>query len=92
MDPYPTELTKRNQPQQREINKSRIEHTYSIRDKVSLTKPGILRKMSTPRQGPYKVEQVFTNGTIIIRRGPVSERVNIRRVQPYFERSDNDTI
>ena len=73
-------------------NKSRIDHVYSIGDKVLLTKPGILRKMSTPQQGPYKVEQVFTNGTIIIRRGPVSERVNIRRVQPYFERSDNDTI
>jgi hypothetical protein len=29
---------------------------------------------------------VFANGTILIWRGAVSERVNIRRVIPYFER------
>jgi transposase InsO family protein len=74
-------------------NKSRIEHTYKPGDLVTLAKPGILRKMSTPRQGPYKVVQVYTNGTIRIRRDHVSDRVNIRRVQQYYEtdESQNDT-
>ena len=54
-----------------------------------LAKPGILRKMSTPRTGPHEVEAVYTNGTIRIRKGAVSERVNIRRVHP-FHKSDTD--
>jgi hypothetical protein len=70
-------------------NKSRIPHKYKVGDMVLLTKPGINPKLDTPRMGPYKVERVFTNGTIGIRRGVISERVNIRRVTPYFERSDH---
>ena len=40
--------------------------------------PGILRKLSTPRTGPYPVTNVYENGTIQIQKGIVSERVNIR--------------
>ena len=49
-----------------------------------LEKPGIIPKMSQPRNGPYEVIEVFTNGTIMIRKGAVTHRVNIRRVTPYF--------
>jgi hypothetical protein len=71
-------------------NRSRILHNYQVGDKVLLDKPGILRKMTVPRQGPYQVEQVHTNGTIRIRRGAISDRVNIRRVTPFLERDDAD--
>jgi len=70
-------------------NRSRLRHTYKVDDKVLLTKPGINPKLSAPRQGPFKVERVYTNGTIRIRRGAISERVNIRRVTPYFENEGN---
>ena len=66
-------------------NSKRIKHNYKIGDKVLLKNPGILRKMSTPYSGPYEVQEVFTNGTINILKGAVVQRVNIRRVQPYFE-------
>ena len=66
-------------------NKKRIKHDYKVGDKVLLTKPGLLRKLSTPRTGPYLVHQVFTNGTINIQKGAVIQRVNIRRVSPYHE-------
>jgi transposase InsO family protein len=69
-------------------NRSRINHVYRVGDKVLLARPGILRKLSTPRQGPYNVEQVNTNGTIRIRKGAVSDTVNIRRVTPYREPND----
>ena len=69
-------------------NRSRIDHTYTQGEKVLLDKPGILRKMTVPRQGPYEVERVYTNGTIRIRRGAISERVNLRRVTPYTDRDD----
>ena len=69
--------TKINRNNKRE-NDARINHKYKRGDKILLTKPGINRKMSTPRTGPHKVERTYTNGTIRIRRGAISERVNIR--------------
>ena len=67
-------------------NRTRYAHTYKINDKVLYTVPGIVPKMEAPRAGPYRVTQVFTNGTIRIRRGAITETVNIRNVVPYFDR------
>jgi hypothetical protein len=44
--------------------------------------PGILRKFTNPRTGPYPVTEIHNNGTIK-NRGPVSERINSRRLTPY---------
>ena len=66
-------------------NKTRLDHPYSPGDKVSLTKPGILPKMSLRKEGPYTVVQAYDNGTVRIRQGAVSQRVNIRRITPYRE-------
>ena len=66
-------------------NKSRIPHEYKVGDLVTLNKPGIFRKMSTPKLGPYAIERVYSNGTVLIRKGPVAERVNIRRCHPFLE-------
>ena len=36
-------------------------------------------------RGPFQILQTHTNGTITIRRSPmVTERINIRRVRPFF--------
>ena len=64
-------------------NAKRIAHKYKVHDKVLLEKPGKVPKMSRPRIGPYVVTKVFTNGTLNIRKGAVTQRVNIRRVTPY---------
>jgi len=64
-------------------NKSRIPHTYKVGDLVSKRRPGILPKLRRKREGPFEVIAVFDNDTIRIRRGAVSERLNIRRVNPY---------
>ena len=66
-------------------NSRRIIHKYKAEDKVLLLRPGKLRKMSSPRTGPHKVEKTYDNGTITICCGVISERVNIRRVIPYSE-------
>ena len=66
-------------------NKSRIYHEYKAGDKVLLTKPGIVRKLSAPRTGPHEVLGVYPNGTVLLQRGVIQERVNIRRITPYFE-------
>ena len=69
-------------------NVRRVDHDYAVGEKVLVEKPGINRKMSQPRTGPYEIVRVHTNGTVRIRRGAVTERVNIRRLTPYHERSN----
>ena len=66
-------------------NTRRIPHQYKVGDKVLLARPGMLRKLSIPRTGPHIVQAVYTNGTLQIKRGSISERVNIRRVTPFIE-------
>jgi len=72
----------------RRENKRRFLHTYKEGDLVLLDKPGIIPKMDVPRTGPHTVIKVYTNGTVRISRGPIKERVNIRRLSPYHERSN----
>ena len=64
-------------------NSKRIPHTYKVGDEVSLKRPGILPKMSLRREGPHKVIKAYDNGTVRIRKGAISQRVNIRRIAPY---------
>ena len=64
-------------------NKSQVLYDYKVGEHILLNTPGILRKLSTPRTGPYPVTKVCNNGTIQIQKGIVSERVNIRRVSPF---------
>ena len=49
-----------------------------------MKRSGIIPKLSFPRMGPYKVIRTHDNGTVTIQKEPfVTDRVNIRRVQPY---------
>ena len=43
------------------------------------------RKAKDKNEGPYVVTNVFTNGTVRIQRGSINERINIRRLTPFFE-------
>ena len=85
---------------QETINKSNaqenarcIDNDYQVGDRVLLEKPGILRKMSQPRTGPFEIIKVHTNGTVRIRRNNVTEQVNIRRLTPpYFESREASAV
>ncbi len=66
-------------------NRDRVPHDYQTGEKVLFKKEGILRKLASPREGPHTVTRVYDNGTVHIKRGVVSERVNLRRVTPYNE-------
>jgi hypothetical protein len=50
-------------------NKSRIPYECKVRDQALLETPGILRKSSIPRTGPYPVTNVYKNGIIRIQKG-----------------------
>jgi hypothetical protein len=71
-------------------NFSRITHDYKVGDKVLLKKSGKhLKKKKAPRTGPHTFTAIYTNGTLRIQKGNVNERVNIRRLFPYFENADH---
>ena len=66
-------------------NRSRHDWNYKIGDQVLLLKDGILRKgESWYESDPWTITSVHTNGTIRVQRGTKSERLNIRRVTPFF--------
>jgi len=66
-------------------NQSRIPHRYRPGDLVTVKKPGILRKMTIPREGPFKVVRHHDNGSITIETAPFeTKKVNVRRVHPYY--------
>ena len=48
-------------------------------------------KLNPKATGPYTIELVHTNGTVTIRKKPnVFEKVNIRRIKPYYRRANNN--
>ena len=57
--------------QRLESTRKQKEHNYKIGDKVLLQNPGKLRKVTVPYSGPYEVQRVLTNGTIMIQKGAV---------------------
>jgi hypothetical protein len=74
----------------RRENDSRITHDYKVGDNVVLKKPGKhLRELEAPRTGPHIVTAIYTSETLRIKKGNVNERVNIRRLFPYFENADH---
>ena len=54
-------------------NRNRLKHKYKSGDKVLLTKPGIQPKMDTSRTGPHVISKVWSNGTVTLQQGLVSE-------------------
>ena len=40
-------------------------------------------KYKTPFRGPYEIIQTWTNGTVTLRTGSVTNRKNIRNSKPY---------
>ena len=66
-------------------NSKRVAHDYSPGEQVLVTKDGHFRKLDEPYQGPFPITDVYVNGTVRIQRSAtVSERLNIRRITPYW--------
>ena len=65
-------------------NAQRSDYDCVLGRQVSARKDGILGKAETKWTGPFCITFVHTNGTIRIQCGALSERLNIRRVKPFF--------
>ena len=68
-------------------NSKRIPHEYHAGDKVMLHL-GTEYKHEQPYHGPYEIREVHSNGTVTIQKGASTEKVNIRRLQPFIEEND----
>lgn len=69
-------------------NRKRLHHDYVVGDKCLLINE--INNEKRPKaddkhDGPYLITQVYTNGTVRIQRGTINERINIRRLTPFFE-------
>ena len=64
-----------------------MDYDYKFGDKILIVKVGILRKAESPKQKEFwTITTVHTNGTIRVTQGTKSERINVQRVEPYFEK------
>ena len=72
----------------RRENSKRLEHVHQRGDKLLLKVPKkMLRKVERIRRGPFTVISHDDDGTATIQKGPCfTDSVNIRRVDPFFER------
>jgi hypothetical protein len=69
-------------------NRRRLPYDYKIGHKCLIIKNingERLPKADDRNKGPYAITEVYTNGTVRIQKGSISERINIRRLTPYFE-------
>jgi hypothetical protein len=70
-------------------NSKRIDYDYAVGGKVLILKDGILCKAESPKQPePWTNTIVHTHGTIRVTRGTKSKRINVWRVEPFFERDE----
>ena len=66
-------------------NAKRIPHIYHVGDKVLFREIEKAKYGSNPWSGPYIIQQVRDNGSVILQKGVVIEPVNIRLIKPYKE-------
>ena len=68
-------------------NSNRLDFDYKIGDKVLILNKTTFRNKldpSTLPEGPWEIKQVHANGTVSIQRNDYLERMNIRRLRPFF--------
>ena len=70
-------------------NNKCLPHKYKEGNQVLLHKPGICHKLITPKEGPYIIMKVHTNGTVKIQHGIIEETVNLCRLEPFFVQDFN---
>ena len=70
-------------------NSKRTPHDYRVGEMAYILRDGNYRKLEGDKLGPYRITEVFTNGTVRIQKGAVNERLNIRRLTPHFGAAPN---
>ncbi len=67
-------------------NAKRVDYDYKVGDKVLVINEGILHKAeSAYGKEPWTITTVHANGTIRIQCGTKTERLSMRRVEPFTD-------
>ena len=69
-------------------NQGRKEFDYQVGQKILILNKNQMKGKLEPtvlNEGPWTISKVHTNGTITILRNKYLERINVRRVRPFFE-------
>jgi hypothetical protein len=66
-------------------NARRIQHEYKAGDTVLQKNRTDTKFGETEYSGPYTIANVYSNGMVLIKKGIVTEWVNIRLLKPYFD-------
>jgi pyruvate kinase len=69
-------------------NRKRIKYDYKVNDLILLDCGTFQRKLVVKHDGTYQVIRVYSNGTLVIRKGIYVQQVSIRRCTPYFNCSN----
>ena len=64
-------------------NRTRLVHKYKTGDLVLIKNEQSTKYGNTVYSGPYTVTSVHDNGTLHVRKGIVTDVINIRNVHPY---------
>ena len=51
---------------------------------ITSTDIKIKRELVAPNEGPYRVNEIFTNNTVKLQRSPIKEIINIRWLIPFL--------
>ena len=66
-------------------NAKPVMHDYAIGDQVYVGMAGIYHKLDYKKQGPYRITELFSNGTVQIKQRQVNGHINIRRLKPHCD-------
>ena len=65
------------------MNSKRINYNYKVGDQIMIKRYDPT-KLQKKLHGPYPIQQVFTNGTVRVKRAElIDETYNIRKIVPY---------
>ena len=69
-------------------NQGRKNFDYQVGQKILILNKNQIKGKLEPtvlNEGPWIIKKVHTNGTVSILRNQYMERINIRRIRPFFE-------
>ena len=65
-------------------NNNRVDYDHVVGQRIYIKNDGVQNEMNCSKQGPFKITEAFSNGTVHIQRDNVNEKVSIRIIEPHF--------
>ena len=73
-------------------NSKRTSHDYKVDEYAYILKDGQYRNLEGDNQGPFRIMEVFSIGTVHLQKGVINELLNIHRLTPQFGEPPNQDM